>query len=521
MVRVIHPAILILLGIYLSVANAEDLPGMKGSIVKGVDYWFPGRGGALVDAEWLASRFAAVCGPEATIPNRGRVLARVRGKSVPDAEHEIRSAIDEDNLRNAAIGDEKRRKSELVLPRLLAEAGHVNQSRKWLDSIAASVADQLEGLILLADIAVRERRSSEAELAYAKASEVLKKVAGDPKRKDRLQQAVLSGLAAVSEARGKWPEANSHLDALLKSLPDDKEHAAQRARTLQRISRCLFQQATQTRAEPAVVEFLKASLAAAKAAFAADSETLTPGEVMLARFYDQFGDSHNAEKWMNIGLNKYPDHSVGRLAATERLVLQGCLEDARNHADKAIQINGQAFDVKLMRGIVALYEKDYKSAETQFEEAVKQSPDDFAARNDLALTLCELDDAAKKKRARELAEANLGAQPSDPEAVATYGWVLYRQGCLREADGAFGILRAKERARHHNPYSSHFVEVPRWELISRDAFYYMSCVANDLNRLDEAVEFLQSAMRGESYRMRTEAEKLWDALLEKREKAKP
>ena len=52
---------------------------------------------------------------------------------------------------------------------------------------------------------------------------------------------------------------------------------------------------------------------------------------------------------------------------------------------------------KVLRGVVALYKKDYTVAEANFGEAHLQDTTNFAASNNYALALCEQNDDVKKK----------------------------------------------------------------------------------------------------------------------------
>ena len=54
-------------------------------------------------------------------------------------------------------------------------------------------------------------------------------------------------------------------------------------------------------------------------------------------------------------------------------------------------------------------------------------PNDFGARNNLALALVEQDDPAKKQRALDYAEANYRDNKDNPDALSTLGWVYFRR----------------------------------------------------------------------------------------------
>jgi tetratricopeptide (TPR) repeat protein len=168
----------------------------------------------------------------------------------------------------------------------------------------------------------------------------------------------------------------------------------------------------------------------------------------------------------------------------------GHIDEAKVNIEKALKIDAKSRDARILRGIAALIEKKYEAAEADFEAAVEQLPNSYAARNNLALALCGQNNDGKKKRALELADRNCQDYPDDPEAAATCGWVLYRLGRLEEAARVFRPLADKKH-------------------LSLDARYYMACVANDRGQIDEAVHLLaRIAVGGEPFCMRPEAEAL-------------
>ncbi len=77
-----------------------------------------------------------------------------------------------------------------------------------------------ETFIILGSIAMQERRVTEASLDFGKAKELLTTYT-NPKHKKELDQAVLSGTAAVAESREEWTDAESRLQELLKLAPED------------------------------------------------------------------------------------------------------------------------------------------------------------------------------------------------------------------------------------------------------------------------------------------------------------
>ena len=80
----------------------------------------------------------------------------------------------------------------------------------------------------------------------------------------------------------------------------------------------------------------------------------------------------------------------------------------------------------MLRGLVALWQKDWAEAEKYFEKIILENPNDFVAKNNMALALVEQDDPAKKQRALAYAEGNYEHNNNNPDALSTLGWVYFR-----------------------------------------------------------------------------------------------
>jgi Flp pilus assembly protein TadD len=149
-------------------------------------------------------------------------------------------------------------------------------------------------------------------------------------------------------------------------------------------------------------------------------------------------------------------------------------------------------DAMILRGVVALFQKEYETAERYFLSAKLESPSDVRASNNLALALCEQDEA-KKRRALEHAVYNARAFSQGryaTEVDSTYGWALYKNNRIAEADK---VLRGLVRSAR----------------VSDDTLYYAAQVAAERGRPQEAMQLLQRALdRKRPFTMRPEAEDL-------------
>jgi len=206
----------------------------------------------------------------------------------------------------------------------------------------------------------------------------------------------------------------------------------------------------------------------------ADANVLTP-EARLAQFYEQYGDSGNAKKWMDLALKAAPQDLRTRLVVTQWAIETGRIDEAQTHAAEAMRLDPDSLEAIILRGVVALFKKDYKGAELYFENAHLKSPGNFAAKNNLALALCEQDDPAKKRKALEYAQDLVRQYQQSPEAASTFGWVLYKNGQLDQADRVLD-------------------QVGRTGQFGADTAYFIARVAVDKGRKEEAKRLLTAAL---------------------------
>jgi Tfp pilus assembly protein PilF len=179
---------------------------------------------------------------------------------------------------------------------------------------------------------------------------------------------------------------------------------------------------------------------------------------------------------MVAALNAAPRDAKTRLVAAQWAWETGQLDEAKQQADAALRLDPKYLEAKILRGVIAMFQKDYKAAEVYFESAHQQSSKDFAASNNLALALAEQNDEPKKAYALDLANANAQKYPRMIDALSTYGWVLYRRGQLDDAEK---VLRA----------------VATGGSLTADTAYYWACILKDRGQEAVAKQWLESALR--------------------------
>jgi cellulose synthase operon protein C len=347
--------------------------------------------------------------------------------------------------------------AQVIMAQLFFQSNMPKEAQIALDQAINDVSDDPEAYILMASLAMRDRDITKAQLLFEKAGSLLAAFDKSPKRKEAMQVRLQSGMAAMAEARKDWTGAQKSLNALLKLDPKN-------AAAMQRVAYGLFQQKN-----------VDGALEKLREAAKADPLMLTP-EAVLAQFYQRAGDRENVTKWMTAAVTAAPKNVKTQLAAGQWALETGRLDDARKHSIAAIRIDPKLQQVKLFRGAIAMFERDYEAAESYFESALKQSPNDFSLRNNLAVALIEQPDAAKNRRALEFAEANVKQFPQAVEAASTYGWVLYKLNRVEDAEKA--LVAAAPAAS-----------------TDLDVAYVIARVSVDRGRKAEAKQLLETALK--------------------------
>ena len=347
--------------------------------------------------------------------------------------------------------------AQVMMADLYRQVNQRAPMRCALDKATVEAPDDPEAYAILGKFALREHRVTEAYLCYDKANSLLATFSKSPKRRRPLQARVTAGLGAVAEAREQWPKAQMHLEVWLKLDPEN-------AVALQRLGRALFMQKKAQEAKDALEKAAKA-----------DPKVLN-WAAQLALLYQRMEDSEKAKQWMTYALQLKPNDLRTWLVAAQWSLGTKQLKQAQEYAAKAMNIDSKSLEAKILRGVIAAFQRDFEAAERYFEDAHLQSPGNFQASNNLALALAEQSVDSKKRRALEYARANAERYPKVPEAASTYGWVLYKIGKVDEADRVFGgLLRSGN--------------------LAADTLYYIAQVAAEKGRPEQAKRLLNAAIK--------------------------
>lgn len=382
-------------------------------------------------------------------------------------------------LENAVVKHAELPPARLMFAELMLRANQVPQARMQLEKTAIDHPDDPEAYAVLGDLAFNERRIVEAGMLFDKVAELTDKLDDKSARKKSLAIRSQAGQAAVAEFRGQWVLARDHLEAWKKL--DDKNAVLHR-----RLGLVLF---NLQKPKEAYAEFKLA---------AKYNPQMPPAEIAMGRLYHQAGtDDKNramAADWMKLAVSEAPEDPRARAGVAEWYLETGNLDEAKKQADEALRVAPDSLEGKLVLGLVARLQKDFVKAESLLSEAYLASPDNFTARNQLALVLSEQGDEGKRKRGLALAEDNAQRFSQSPEAAATLGWLYLKDGKLDRAEKAMQVATSTG-------------------VVTPDTAYYLGKLSAERKQNVEAKRWLEKAIESTApFFYRDDAQKLLEEL---------
>ncbi|MDO5113278.1 MAG: tetratricopeptide repeat protein [Planctomycetia bacterium] len=348
-------------------------------------------------------------------------------EETPQVSEDVKAALDD--FRNLKFDDAiakleaaRANNSDMAPPQLILAQwfGLANQGQAVRQAIEQTITkhpNDPEAYVVLAELNLQNGGITEAQLLYTQANSLNSKFAESAVRKTNIQKRILLGLAQVFVARGNFSDAEKYLQTVLAS---DANNVA----ALNLLGLIQFRND-----QPAEV------LRTYEKVKAAQPNTLLP-EARLAMMYQQKGDEESkkeAAKYMVEAIKKAPRDVDVRLVATQWSLQIGNVKQAASQANAALQLKADSQEAQLLRGVVALFEKNFVVAEENFQKVLSASPSNFAASNNLALALCEQGDETKLKKAEEYALVNIRQFQNQPEAFSTAAWISYKKGAYSDA----------------------------------------------------------------------------------------
>jgi tetratricopeptide (TPR) repeat protein len=422
---------------------------------------------------FLTAVFVAAGGQAA----RGQITAQTLvGKAVSDdAQHaDINNAIarfrdrDIDGCRalleRARSQNPKLPPPGVMMAVLWLSANQLQPARAELEDTVLKQPGDPEPYLMLGDLAFQDRRIIDADVLFARATDLTNAFTDNAKRKRDFSIRCHAGGAAVAEARKQWEQARKHLEGWLELDPDNPS-------AHQRLGIVLFQLGKQ---QEALGQFREARKL--------DDKAVQP-ELAMARLYDDAKQRDTARKLIEQAIASAPKDPSVLLAAAQWYLGRNDLPAATANADAAVALDPKGLESKLVRGAIARVVRDYTLAEKLFNEAHVQSPGSFPASNSLALVLVESDDKDARQRALEMAEANVAmhreGSPHQVNALTTLAWVYYTIGRREDAEKILSQITQSNR-------------------LTTDGAYYVAKLLSDRGERDRARKILEEVLANDA-----------------------
>lgn len=363
------------------------------------------------------------------------------GNRYPDIDEAIKRFSNRDVLGARQFLEAAKQKdpslppTDLTLAKMYFMVGNGVGARASLEKTVNDNPADPEAYLILADQAMNERRSIEAEALYEKAMQLIEKFDQNPKRKRNAEIRARTGRALVAEQRRNWQAAANDLQELVKIDPDN-------AVAHYRLGQALFML---NKSKEGYDEFVRAR--------ELKKELLNP-YVAAALMYDQLGDATRAQQAFDRAVSGDKSDANALAAYGQWLIKTGSIEKAETILEAARKANPESLDILILSGVAASMAKKMKPAEDYFVEALRISPTNGGVINQLALLLVDQADEDKRRRALEFANMNARLNNQSAEAQVTLAWVYYQLGRMNEANTA---LRNGLQLGNLNPDSSFFV----------------------------------------------------------------
>lgn len=359
-------------------------------------------------------------------------------------------------LKAACKAHDKLPPARLMLARLHLAANQRPLARANLEQAVVDSPSYPSTYFTLGALAIQETRWTDAQLQFEKGAALAKGDQWTAGQKKFFQVQYHGGLSAVAEGRRDWPTVRTALAAVLDLEPKNVRFRQGLARALVFLDK----------PEQALQELDKA---------AKEDKNPQPTALIMGQFYIQKGDRKKADEWLEKAVKDAPEDWRTHVGLANWLLQQSKIEDAKGHAETAGRLKADTKELNLLRGVIARYQKDYPLAEKYFQELHKQAPENFQARNQLALALAEQPDKEKRGQALQLAALNANANPSSVEALSTLGWVYYKLERLDEAERALTTAASGGT-------------------MTAETAYYLAHVMSDRGRFDNARALLKAAV---------------------------
>ena len=424
--------------------------------------------GALAATLTLAAK-ARAQSAAAPVPSSGITAQMLIGDPVSeignrygDIDEAIKRFMNRDVLAARQFLDAAKKKDpnlppvDLLLAKMYYLAGNANAGRISLEKTAMDNPDDPEAYLILADQAMQQGRTIEADALYDKGLAMAGKFNGNAKRKRNFEIRARSGSAGVNQRRKDWDAAVADLKALLQA---DPENGAGHYR----LGQCLFMQ---KQFKPGLEEFTAAKKA---------DKNLPDPYVAAALMFDQLKMNAETQQAFDKAYAASKTDPATLTAYAQWLIKTGAVDKAETILADARKANPGNLNLLILSGVAARMQKKMKPAEDYFVEALGIAPANADVINQLALLLIEQNDQAKRDRALQFASMSAQLNNQSADAQITLAWVLYQLG--RQADAEQALRNGLQLGN-----------------LSPDSSYLVAKVLAEQNRGDTAKQILTQAL---------------------------
>lgn len=366
---------------------------------------------------------------------------------------------------------------DLLLAKLYFLSGNAQAGRISLEKTALEAPGDPEAYLIMADQAMQQGRTIEADALYDKAAALTSKFAGNDKRKRNFEIRAHSGRAGVAQRRKDWEGAIVDWKALLQADPEN-------AAAHYRLGQCLFMQ---QQFRPGLDEFTAAKKA---------DKNLPDPFVASALMFDQLKKSSETQQAFERAYAANKADPATLTAYSQWLIKTGAVEKAEGMLAEARKANPDNLNLLILSGVAARMMKKMKPAEDYFVAALGIAPANGDVINQLALLLIEQNDPGKRERALQFASMSAQLNNQSADAQITLAWVLYQLG--RQADAEQALRNGLQLGN-----------------LSPDSSYLVAKILHEQNRADTAKQILTSALDNDSpgiFIYRKEAQALVDSI---------
>ena len=349
---------------------------------------------------------------------------------------------------------------DLLLAKMYFLSGNAQAGRISLEKTALENPDDPEAYLILADQAMQQGRTIEADALYERGLAMTAKFSGNAKRKRNFDIRSRSGRAGVAQRRKNWDAAVADLKLLLQT---DPENAAGHYR----LGQCLFMQ---KQFRPGYDEFVAAKKS---------DKNLPEPYLAAALMYDQLKMPTETQQAFDRAIAANKADPTTLTAFSQWLIKTGSVDKAEATLAEARKANPGNLNLLILSGVAARMVKKMKPAEDYFVEALGIAPANADVINQLALLLIEQADQGKRDRALQFASMSAQLNNQSADAQITLAWVLYQLARTGDAEAA---LRSGLQLGNLSPDSS----------------YLVAKILVEQNRGDTAKQILTSAIDNES-----------------------